>query len=243
MRDWHAAAQGGGAGSMALLSVLYADGDLVVIDKPAGLLVHRSGLTGVQTCALQLLRDQLGRLVYPVHRLDRPVAGPLLFALSSEMARLLCLAFAEHRVVKRYHAIVRGYTDCEGVVDHPLAEEPGAPRQPAVTRYRRLATAELLAPVPPHATARYSLVEAEPVTGRMHQLRRHLKHLAHPVVGDTQYGDGRHNRFFRENLGVGGLLLAARRLEFAHPRTGAWLRIEAALPPDLQAACTLLGWR
>ena len=226
-----------------ILPILYQDAHLVVIDKPAGLLVHRMEKSTDRVFALQLLRDQLGRSVYPVHRLDRPTCGVLLFAFSPEMAARLIEDFTAHRIRKRYLAVVRGLTEEEGVIDHPLREDKAAPSQECRTAYRRLATVELAVPVGPHPTARYSLVEAEPLTGRMHQLRRHLKHVAHPVIGDTQYGDSRHNLFFRERLNTDRLLLMARRLELRHPGTGEELHVEAPLPADMAALFALFGWR
>ena len=226
-----------------ILPILYQDAELVVIDKPAGLLVHRMEKSTDHVFALQLLRDQFGRSVYPVHRLDRPTSGVLMFAFSPEVAARLIADFAARRIHKRYLAVVRGFPDAEGVIEHPLREEPGAPLLECRTAYRRLATVELVTPVGPHASARYALVEAEPLTGRRHQLRRHLKHLAHPVIGDTQYGDGRHNRFFRERLNTGRLLLLASRINFIHPATGEELEVEAPLPADVAALFALFGWR
>lgn len=226
-----------------VLPILYRDAAVVAINKPAGLLVHRTDIAADHVAALQVLRDQLGRPVYPVHRLDRPTCGVLLFALDPAAARRLVEDFTARRVRKRYWAVVRGYPDDEGWIDHPLREDGDGPLLAAQTRYRRLATVELGLPAGPHPTARYAWVEAEPVTGRMHQVRRHLKHLAHPVIGDTRYGDGRHNRLFRDCLATNRLLLVARRLEFAHPVTGEPVAVEAPLPADMAALFTLFGWR
>jgi len=236
------------------LPVLYRDEQLVAIHKPAGLLVHRSLVDRHETrFAVQLLRDQLGRPVYPVHRLDKPTAGVLLFALDPETARRLGEQFAGRRVKKTYLAVCRGWPEVRGVIDHPLLEEPdrmtdararsGKQAQPARTVYRRLATVELPIPSGDHPTSRYALVVARPRTGRKHQLRRHFKHLFHPLIGDTTYGEGRHNRLFREELGGSRLLLAAVELQLQHPRDGRSLLISAPLDEDFQAALRRFGWQ
>lgn len=234
------------------LTILYADDRIVAIHKPAGLLVHRSNLDRHETrFALQMLRDQLRREVYPVHRLDKPTSGVLLFALDRETCRDLSAQFEAGRVRKRYLAIVRGHPPAEFIIDHPLAsidDEPGGRKapagdaQPAVTRGRLLARTELPLQVDRYPTSRYALVELEPVTGRRHQLRRHLKHATHPVIGDTTYGKGRHNRLFLERFGVGRLLLACVGLEFQHPDTGVPLAVHALPASDYMQVTRALGW-
>ncbi len=222
------------------LEILFADEHLVAINKPSGLLVHRSPIDRRETrFALQLLRDQLGCRVYPVHRLDKPTSGALLFGLSAEAARRMTESFADRRAVKTYLAVLRGYSASEGLIDYPLVEEPerrergqgGADREPreARTAFRRLATVEIPHAVGRYATSRYCLVEAQPVTGRRHQLRRHFKHLFHPIIGDTRYGEGRHNRFFRERLDCPRLLLAAVELSFPHPFQSQTVTVTAPL--------------
>ncbi|MBN1674219.1 MAG: pseudouridylate synthase [Kiritimatiellae bacterium] len=227
---------------MGLLRILYQDETLVAIDKPCGLLVHRTRIARDHTVALQLLRDQLGRFVYPVHRLDRPTSGVLLFALEPETASRLGAQFSAREVTKTYLGVVRGFTEEQGVIDYPLREQDSDARQEAVTEYRRLATAELAEPVGPNPSARCSLVEAHPQTGRMHQIRRHFKHVAHPVIGDTQYGDGRHNRLFRDRFNCYRLLLFAQGLALKHPATGNDLLIRAPLPEEMASLFEQLGW-
>ncbi|MCW8907551.1 MAG: pseudouridine synthase [Sedimenticola sp.] len=226
---------------MSELQLIYRDRHYVAVDKPAGMLVHRTRISEDRRFVLQTLRDQLGCRVYPVHRLDRPTSGVLLFALSSEAARRLVDRFQQRRVEKRYLAVVRGYLDECGRVDYPLLSEGGV-RQPAVTGYRRRATVELPLPVGRYATARYSLVELWPETGRMHQIRRHMKHLFHPVVGDTTHGEGRHNRLFREQFGVQRLLLMATGLRLEHPYSGAMLELELYPDGEMQRLFGRLGW-
>lgn len=225
---------------MRSLSILYQDEHLVAVNKPAGLLVHRSFIDRRETgYAMQILRDQLGRWVYPLHRLDKATSGVLVFALDKEIARRMTEVITDGRVAKSYCAVVRGFTDDSGRIDHPLKEmrdrmtdrraDPERPAREAVTEYRRLAAVELPHPVGRYATARYSLIAVTPRTGRMHQIRRHLKHIFHPVVGDTTYGDGKQNAFFRTQFQCSRLLLHAREIAFTHPISNQHIHIQAPL--------------
>lgn len=235
------------------MRLIWQDPHYAAFYKPAGLLVHRSRIDRAAVAyAMQAARDALGRRVYPVHRLDKPTAGILVFALDPDAARRLTERFAAGAVRKTYLAVVRGHPAEQGVIDYPLTEEPdpmtdaladpGKPPQPAVTAYQRLATVELPFPVGRYATARYALLEVSPRTGRRHQIRRHLRHVFHPVVGDTTHGDGRHNAFFRAHFECRRLMLCATRLAFDHPLGG--MRVVIATPPD-EALCRVfarLGW-
>jgi tRNA pseudouridine65 synthase len=236
------------------LPILFQDDDLVAIHKPSGLLVHRSLIDRhAEEFAMQMTRDQIGRQVFPVHRLDRPTSGVLLFALSKESARAMSQAFSSARVKKTYRAIVRGWAPDEALVDHPLKEildrksdkmaALDKPAQEARTHVRRLAQVEIDKAVDKYPTTRYSYVEARPETGRKHQIRRHMNHLGHPIVGDVAFGKGVHNRFFESEFQSRRLLLACVGLEFAHPRTGEKVHIESALAPEFQAVVERLGWR
>lgn len=222
------------------LAILHLDDHLVAIDKPPGLLVHRTQLAAHEgEAALQLLRDQLGRPVWPVHRLDRGTSGVLLFALSAEAASLLGAMFEHGRMAKRYLALVRGWPAAgEGLVDHPLARDPelpsaGQPMLEAQTRWRVLRRIEWpLVTDQRFATTRIALLEAEPLQGRRHQIRRHLKHIAHPILGDATHGKGPLNRAVAAHLGTQRLWLHARSLALTHPVTGTPLQLLA--PPDAQ---------
>ena len=228
----------------APLTVLYRDEHYVAIDKPAGLLVHRSPISRDRVFALQRLRDQLGRHVYPVHRLDRATSGVLLFALGSEAARRAVEAFETQSVHREYLAVARGWTERDGLIDHPVADDEGSGiAQAARTRYTRLATVEIGVAVDRYPSSRYSLLSVFPETGRRQQIRKHFKHISHHLLGDTTHGNGRHNRFFRDHLGIGRLLLMARRLRFAHPYSGAWVTVEAAPDDDWQRVFSLFETR
>lgn len=233
----------------AALPIVYRDDYLVAINKPAGMLVHRTALARGEThFVVQTLRDQLGCRVYPVHRLDRPTSGLLLFALSPEMATRLCEEFTQQRVEKRYLAVVRGLgPECERL-DYALREEDGSrpkvemPAMEALTDVRRLDSVELPVQVDRYPQARYSLMEARPLTGRRHQIRRHLSRRGYPIIGDAKHGKGNHNRFFRERLECPGLLLAAVGLSFLHPVRQARVHLSANLSPDLTLLFERFGW-
>ena len=220
------------------LVVLHADAGIVVIDKPAGLLVHRSALDAHETrSAADLLRAQLGAPVWLLHRLDKATSGALAFARNVEVARALGEAFEAGRVEKRYLALVRGWPEAAGEIDYPLARDPelpsaGQPRLAAVTRYRRLACFEWPFPDGRHPTSRYALMEVAPQSGRRHQIRRHFKHLAHPLVGDTTHGKSAHNRAVAAWLGASRLWLHASRLELPALDGGPARVIESAPGPE-----------
>ena len=226
------------------LPILYLDDLLVVIHKPPGLLVHRTPLARDRVFALQTLRDQLGRRVWPVHRLDRATSGVMVFGLNPDAARALAGQFERHEVEKTYHALARGWVEAEGVIDHPIRDDdaPQAAPQPAITRYRRLARVELPVAVDRYPSSRYSLAAVEPVTGRRQQIRRHFKHISHPIIGDTTHGNGRHNRFFRERYGIHRLMLTAQRLAFTHPDSGERLAFSALPEPEWERLFEAFGW-
>ncbi len=222
--------------------MIHLDERLVVVHKPAGLLVHRSKQSRDQQFLLQMLRDQIGARVYPVHRLDRATSGVLVMALDSIAARALAEQFEQRSVEKHYLGVVRGWMHGEGEIDYALGEFDGDPRQPALSRWQACAHAELPYPVRPYASARYSLLRLQPTTGRRQQLRRHLHHICHPLVGDTTHGDGHHNRLFRERLGVHRLLLHASLLRLKHPQDGRPLEFQAALDDPFASVFKVLGW-
>jgi tRNA pseudouridine65 synthase len=202
------------------LRILHHDDELVAIDKPAGLLVHPSALDAhAERTALQMLRNQLGERLWPLHRLDKATSGVLLFARNAEAARRWGMAFEAGEVRKAYVALVRGWPGERGQIDYPLARDPELPsagqaRLDAVTRFERLALFDWPFSVDGrHPSSRYALVQVEPLTGRRHQIRRHFKHIAHPLVGDTTHGKGAHNRAVAKWLGIDRLWLHAEWVE------------------------------
>lgn len=236
----------------APLNILYRDQYIVAVDKPSGMLVHRSFLDKHETVfVMQTLRDMLDQHVFPVHRLDRPTSGVLLFALSSEIARLLSQQQEQQLWRKYYLAVVRGFLPAGGQLDYPLKEQldkiadkfsrnDKAPQQ-AVSRYQPLHQVELPIPVSKYPAARYSLLALQPLTGRKHQLRRHLAHLRFPIVGDTSHGDGKHNALFKQHFNCRRLLLVAKQLQVPHPVTGETLTICAGLS-ELEPLFSQFGW-
>ena len=233
------------------LAILYQDEYIVVINKPHGLLTHKSKIArDVVGSAMENLRDQLGQWVYPIHRLDRPTSGLLVFALSSEVAQQMHCHLAEGAWNKMYHAVVRGYSVPHTYIDHPLRKRydrmsDGKIQNPnliqsAQTHVQTLAQIELPIPVGAYATTRYSLVRAIPVTGRRHQIRRHLAHITHPIVGDTTYGRTEHNRFFKQHFQSHRLLLAATHISFPHPIKEHKIDLYAPLTGSFADVCQQL---
>ncbi len=223
-----------------MLDILYLDDYLAIVHKPAGWLVHRTPLDKGETrFVLQTLRDQIGQHVWPVHRLDKGTSGVLVFALSAEVARTLGQAFETGEGLhKTYRAMVRGWPLPEGLIDHPLKRMPDDMRseceevQPAQTRYATLRRGELPIAQGDFATLRWAEVQLQPLTGRRHQLRRHMKHIAHPIIGDATHGKGPLNRAVAEHLGLQRLWLHALHLDLPHPVSGQLLRVASPLPRE-----------
>lgn len=233
------------------LPILYRDEHFVVINKPSGLLVHRSMIDRHETrFALQILRNQLNTHVYPIHRLDKPTSGAIIFALSSQAAR--DLNALEQPLKKEYIAVSRGYAPEHIEVDHPLKEKldklsdkqarRDKPARSAQTSFSLMATVELDACIDTHPTSRYSLVLCRPTTGRKHQIRRHLKHISHPIVGDAKHGKGRHNRYFKEQLGADRLLLHASKLTFKHPYSQLDIEVVAPIDQCMEQLLSRFNW-
>jgi len=236
------------------LEILYQDAYIVAINKPSGLLVHKSPIDKHEIrFALQEVRDQIGQYVYPVHRLDKPTSGVLLFGLSKEIAKELSEAFRNNEIKKEYVAVVRGYTEENGVVEHPLKQmldtkvekERGITKedQEAKTGYERVETIELPYAVSRYSVSRYSLVKLYPQTGRKHQLRRHMKHIHHPMIGDTKHGRGEHNKLFREKFECHRLLLHSTQITLTHPINKKKLVIKAPLDEMFQKLFKIFEWK
>lgn len=227
------------------VKIVYQDDCLVVVWKPSGLLVHRSLIDKHETeFALQIVRDMIGKRVYPLHRLDKPTSGLLLFALSSEMATEFGEQFSSNNVEKEYLAVVRGFFPNSVTVDYPLKEKldkksdkqartDKAP-QTAVTDFSCLHQVTLPYAVGRYDTARYSLVKARPNTGRKHQIRRHLAHLRHPIIGDVNYGDNKHNHFYLQSMDFHGLALVANKIKIFHPVKQQFLLLTGKMEPRFE---------
>lgn len=237
-----------------ILKILYQDEYLVAVVKPAGLFVHRSFMDKDEVYfALQLIRDQIGKYVYPLHRLDRPTSGVLLFALTQDVARIMGQKFTDREIEKTYYALTRGHLLGEALIDYELKEklddlgdknvsrdkEP----QSAQTYYRSIATATLPVPLGRYPSVRYSLIKCQPRTGRRHQIRRHLAHLRYPIIGDINYGDNKQNPFFAQQFGFKRLMLIAKELAFIHPVTEQKIIISAEFDSQWQQVFNKLGWQ
>lgn len=224
------------------LDIIYQDECLVAINKPHGLLVHRTRLANdTDEFALQILRDQLGRRVYPNHRIDRKTGGVLLFSLNEEVHRSMQMAFSEKLINKKYLAIVRGFTEDEGIIDYPLKKDNGI-QQEAITRYRTLDRAELEIPFGKHQSSRYALLEINPLTGRFHQIRKHLDHIHHPIIGDRPHGCNKQNNLFKEKFGLMTMMLHAKELNFTHPVTKEPVTISANIQDEFKRMIGLMNF-
>ncbi len=205
------------------MHVLHRDARVVVVAKPSGVATHR-GWADDDDALLQQVRDHVGAYVHPIHRLDRGASGIVVFALDRDAARALTDAWMSGLADKRYLAITRGHPPDHLVLDHPIPRGPGEDRVPATTELWRRET-----------FGRYALVEARPLTGRLHQIRRHLKHVSCPIIGDVRYGKGEHNRVFRTQHDLHRLALHATHLSVPHPE-GGMLGVDCPLPDDMARA-------
>lgn len=224
------------------LKIIYQDEYLVAINKPHGLAVHRSEYVGnADVFAVQELRNQIGQFVYPCHRIDRKTSGVLLFALDTEVNALIQKQFAENKVKKKYLAIVRGYTNDSGLIDYPLTNEKWK-TQDAVTGYKTIQRAEAEIPFGKFKTSRYSLVEAYPQTGRLHQIRKHFAHILHPIIGDRPHGCNKQNKMFKEKFEMTTMMLHAAEIVFNHPVTKKEIIINAGIHSEFKRMMDLMGW-
>ena len=225
-----------------MLEIIYQDDHLIAINKPHGLLVHRSKMANDATeFALQMLRDQIGRQVSPVHRLDRKTGGVLLFAFEKDVEIAMQKQFQEALVGKKYLAILRGYAPDQLDIDYPLAKENGN-MQEALTSFVTLERVEIEVPFGKHQTSRYSLVEATPKTGRMHQLRKHFAHIFYPIIGDRKHGCNKQNKFFKAQFEMTTMLLHASQLNFKHPVIGDEININANLHTEFKRIMELMNF-
>ena len=214
------------------LEIIYQDENLIAINKPHGLLVHRTQIAADATdFALQILRDQIGKRVFPIHRIDRKTSGVLLFGLNNEIVSMVQQTFLDFQVEKKYMAIVRGFFPEKIEVDYPLTNDRNK-TQNAITFFQKIKQTELDIPFGKHLTSRYSLVEAIPKTGRQHQIRKHLNHLRHPIIGDRPHGCNKQNKLFKERWNFKTILLHAKELKFIHPVLKKELHLSASLSPE-----------
>ncbi len=226
-----------------MLEIVYEDEYFVAINKPHGLLVHRTRIAEEKKeFAIQKLRDQIKQHVFLIHRLDRPTSGILLFAKSSEYAKEMSLLFEQRAIEKEYLAVVRGYTPPTGIIQHSLKKEGHGIEQEAETHYETLGQIEIPIFVSRYPTSRYSLVKVSPKTGRMHQIRRHFAKERFYLIGDIKHGECKQNKMFREQLECSKMLLHASSLLFIHPYTQEKIKIQAKISHDFEAICRRFNW-
>ena len=233
------------ASRLHMLDILYQDDALIAVNKPAGLAVHRSKMvSNADSFLIDVLREQVGGTLYLAHRLDRATSGVLLVARSTEIAAALGKQFMGRDVHKQCLAVVRGWPEPDaGVVDYPLpGSRESGPRREARTSYQRLATVEVPIALGRYPQQRYALVLAEPHTGRFRQIRKHMAHIHHPVIGDCQHGRSDHNRLYKQYFSCHRMLLHGWRLSFRHPLDGRPMRLEAPLDPAFQALLERFAW-
>ena len=228
------------------IPILYQDEYLIAVNKPSGLLVHKSWVAkDAKEFALQTVRDMVGKHVFPVHRLDRPTSGVLLFAFSGEIAQQVQSQW--HEAEKMYLAVVRGWLKDTIKVDHALKGmadygQDSETEQDAQTLFTPLAQIEVDAPIDKYPQSRFGLVRAQPFQGRTHQIRRHLKHLSHPIIGDARYGKGKYNRYVGEHFACPRLLLHAAQLTITHPITQQSIAINAPIEGDMAQLFERFNW-
>ena len=221
--------------------ILYEDDHYIAINKPPGILVHKTKISEDTQFVLQLLRDQIGQRIYPVHRLDRGTSGVLVFGKTKESAALLSEQFRAKTVSKKYLAIIRGYVEAEGTIDYPLEGKPHLPKQEAITHFKKLKETEMSFAVNRYPTSRYSLIEITLETGRRPQIRRHLAHVRHPVIGDKRHGDCKHNKYFSQTFHLNRMLLHASTFQFLHPISQKDILIKAAMDSEFERAIATLN--
>src|SRR5690554_6627563 len=222
------------------LEIIYRDDYLIAINKPHGLLVHPSSIArNADEFALQLLRDQIGQRVYPAHRLDRKTSGVLLFALDKTTNQSLTQQFTAKTLVKKYWAIVRGFTPEKLTIDYALKKDNGV-LQTAVTHLKTIQHVEVDWPSGKHLSSRYSFIEVTPETGRMHQIRKHLAHIFHPIIGDRPHGCNKQNKFWLEKFQMNKMLLHASELSFEHPYSNEPITIKATISEEFQRVLDIL---
>lgn len=225
--------------------VLYQDEHYIAINKPFGILVHRTRMSEDTDFVLQRLRNQIKQRIYPIHRLDRATSGVLIFGKNADAASRLGMRFQDKQVDKRYLAIIRGWVAEQGTIDYPLADaEVGQALQPAVTHFWRLGQSEIQEAIGlKYPTARFSLIDVEPETGRRQQIRKHFAHIFHPIIGDKRHGDCKHNNYFRDHLMLDRMLLHAHTLGFQHPDDERQIVLTAPIDGKFEQGLELTGLR
>ena len=226
------------------IDIIFEDDYIIAINKPNNFLVHQSNYAGNlnEQSVVEFLIDQTGKMFYPIHRLDRKTSGILLLSKEKETVKKFQSLFTENTIQKTYYAVVRGFSPENGIINSPIKNEDSKVYKEALTNYETIRSVELDIPVHPYDKSRYSLMKLIPKTGRMHQLRKHLNKISHPIIGDYKYGDRFHNRNFENNFNWNYLFLHAHSLEFVHPISNEKLTLKADFPTDWQDLFLKFSW-
>lgn len=227
------------------LKILFEDAYLIGVEKPNNVLVHHayhSRNVSNEASLLQLLDVQFQHKFYPIHRLDRKTSGIILLAKHTKFVSKFQELFVQNTIQKTYYGIVRGFAPSTKIIDSPVKGRDGKVHKEALTHFKTIATTSLEIPVKPYDSSRYSLVEMQPKTGRMHQLRVHTSKISHPLIGDIKYGDKNHNMMFEEHFGCKNLFLHAAFLEFKHPFTNEKIALKAQFPLDWHLLFEKFNW-
>ncbi len=216
---------------MGKLTFLLKTGDFVVVDKPAGILVHPAYKPSNEPTIESIVSGQLSQPVYLVHRLDRDTSGVLLIATNDPAKRQLQKQFQNRTVSKTYLALVSGIPKHRhAIIDMPIARHSKNPMKRAVSGIGKLSQTEykVIATYPSaqNLDRSYSLLEVQPKTGRTHQIRVHLAHLGYPIVGDKLYG--------KPDPILKRPFLHAARLSF-HDLSGKPVSVESKIPAELNS--------
>lgn len=226
------------------IEIIYQDDILVAVNKPNNFLIHQSHYARniKEPTLLEVLQQQLGFPLYPIHRLDRKTSGIILLLKNNEFIPEFQALFTNNIIHKTYFAIVRGYSPATGTIDSPVKNDDTGVYKDALTNYSTSATVELDIPVTPYDKSRYSLIKLMPETGRMHQLRKHLNKINHPIVGDYKYGDRFHNRMYETQFDCNYMFLHAYKIEFTHPLTAQKMCLTADFPIDWLLIFNVFNW-
>ena len=225
-----------------MLEIIFQDEFLIAVNKPHGMLVHRSPIANdVEISSIQILEEQLGQKVWPAHRLDRKTSGVLVFSLDEQTNSLMNQQFMNKEVDKTYYAIVRGFTNEKITIDYPLTRDDGKV-QDAITHFTTLKHTEVEVPFGKHSTSRYSLIQLKPETGRMHQIRKHMAHILHPIIGDRPHGCNKQNKLFKEKWNMTSMMLHASELSFTHPHSKEHISLNAEFSDEFVRMKEVLGF-
>ena len=228
------------------LEIIYQDSYCLLVTKPNNVLVHHAHHSRNkinEKSLLQLLEDQLATKYYPIHRLDRKTSGIILLASKRSYVASFQSLFTNNQIQKIYFGVVRGFSQEFKIIDSPVKGRDTDVYKEAETHIKLLDKITLDITVKPYDTSRYSLVELQPKTGRMHQLRIHMNKVSTPLINDAKYGDKNHDIMYGEQFGWKNLFLHAGSLEFTHPFTEEKLILKSSFSEDWIQLFEKFSWK